>query len=256
MAQRSLLRHPCCRRPRQPDSPDASFEGARGGLAVSRLVKGAAVPRGGRGPARVREDDRLASSKRVAQDRHQLAHTLAHRMLSGEEARALRISGFRDPELRRAGSTYALTAADVGRTVRVREAGNNVYGSAAVDSAAMAVVAPAVAGSRVYANRGKRYLDRERPRQMQQRPLGHDNEPRQLLDHRRRPRQLPLHRWREPLSIVDPRRHGHSQPADDRQFSLDRSYPKTRRFLWRRLCQPPGYFNRRLPQAPLHLVRR
>jgi hypothetical protein len=68
------------------------------------------------------------------------------------------------------------------------------------------------------ANRGKRYLDRERPRQMQQRLLGHDNAPGQLPDPRRRPRQLPLHRRSEPLSIVDPRRDGHFRPADDRQF--------------------------------------
>jgi hypothetical protein len=53
---------------------------------------------------------------------------------------------------------------------------------------------------------------------VQQRLLGHDNEPGQLLDHRRRPRQLPLHHRREPLSIVDPRRDGHFQPADDRQL--------------------------------------
>ena len=57
--------------------PARKLEGVRGGLAVSRLVKGAAVPRDGRGPAREPED-RLASSKRVAQDRHLLrAHARA-----------------------------------------------------------------------------------------------------------------------------------------------------------------------------------
>jgi uncharacterized delta-60 repeat protein len=41
-------------------------------------------------------------------------------------------------------TTYALTAADVGRTIRVRETASNAYGSDAVDSSATAVVNPTV----------------------------------------------------------------------------------------------------------------
>jgi hypothetical protein len=80
-----------------------------------------------------------------------------------------------------------LTAADVSRTVLVREAAT----MPTVRLRSISVRWPSWpqpwAGSRVVCEPRERYLDRERQCQVQQRLLGHDNEPGQLLDPRRRP---------------------------------------------------------------------
>ena len=95
-------------------------------------------------------------------------------------------------------TTYTLTAADVGHTIRVRETATNAYGQGSVDSAATAMVNASGGrdrGHRSTSEHGCR--DRERQRQLRHWLLGQDRERRHLLDPQRGSRQLQLHGQRE-----------------------------------------------------------
>ena len=59
-------------------------------------------------------------------------------------------------------TTYALTAADVGRTIRVRETATNAYGAGSVESAATAVVKAKGGRDRGHRSKGRARMPRSR----------------------------------------------------------------------------------------------
>ena len=73
-------------------------------------------------------------------------------------------------------ATYALAAADVGHTIRVRETASNAYGEGSADSAATAVIKAKPGTIAASSEIEERSHDRERERQLRQRLLRQDRE--------------------------------------------------------------------------------